>query len=211
MNFEQDFREYRVDECISFRKTDEKFGGLSNMAPGYKIYINSVEVLNSEALYQAFRYSYYPDIQREIILQKSPMTAKMVSKKYRSLSRNDWEKNKVTIMRWCLRAKLIFNWKKFGQLLDSTGNKIIVEDSNKDSFWGARLDSVYFRGTNALGRLLMELREIYREAKSIKNISLEPLKIRDFLFLNKEIPTIFVDVTKNDDDTHTIFDFYDTR
>jgi hypothetical protein len=36
---EPEFRTYHRKDIIVFRKTNEKFGGLSNMAPGYPINI----------------------------------------------------------------------------------------------------------------------------------------------------------------------------
>ena len=41
-------------------------------------------------------------------------------------------------MRWCLRVKLAENWRSFGDLLLATGDRPIVEESKKDTFWGAR-------------------------------------------------------------------------
>jgi len=61
-------RIYRIDVCIVFAKTSEPFGGLSNMAPGYPLFINDNIIPSSEALYQAMRYSLFPSIQHEIIL-----------------------------------------------------------------------------------------------------------------------------------------------
>ncbi|MCZ2075827.1 MAG: NADAR family protein [Bryobacterales bacterium] len=130
-----EFRTYRRDECVTFRKTDEPFGGLSNMAPGYPLCVNGVPIGTAEAIYQACRFPYRPDVQRLIIGQTSPMTAKMRSKPYREDTRPDWESVRVTIMRWSLRVKLVQNWNKFAALLLETGDKPIVEDSRKDDFW----------------------------------------------------------------------------
>jgi predicted NAD-dependent protein-ADP-ribosyltransferase YbiA (DUF1768 family) len=62
-------------------------------------------------------------------------------------------------MRFCIAAKLEHNKKSFGRLLHSTVGKSIVEYSDKDKVWGALKAGDYYEGTNALGRLLMELRE----------------------------------------------------
>jgi len=85
-----DLKESTYRRYISFRKTKERYGGLSNMASGYPIVINGVYIRNSEALYQAMRYGKYPDIQKEIIKPPSPMVAKMVSRRYMEKSRKDW-------------------------------------------------------------------------------------------------------------------------
>ena len=79
---------YIIKDCAVFRKTHEKNGGLSNMAAGYPVYFNGTQIRTSEALYQACRFPDYPDIQKEIINQKSPMTAKDISRKYNYLTRN---------------------------------------------------------------------------------------------------------------------------
>ena len=167
------FRTYNTDECVSFRKTDEAFGGLSNMAGGYPIVVNNIFIRTSEALYQAMRFPDYPEIQKEIIEQKSPMTAKMVSKKYRAdKTRSDWNTKRIAIMKWSIRVKLVQNLDTFGSLLLNTENKSIVEESRKDQFWGAiRVDEKNLEGTNALGRLLMELREIYKNSNSFTVVS----------------------------------------
>ena len=89
------------------------------------------------------------------------MAAKMVSKKYYSLSRDDWDFTRVKIMDWCLRAKLLAHWDKFSALLLSTGSLPIVEESHKDRFWGAvavRGSADELEGENVLGTLLTRLR-----------------------------------------------------
>ncbi|WP_251030938.1 NADAR family protein [Exiguobacterium sp. s196] len=155
-----DYRIYSRDKVIVFKKTKEDYGGLSNMASGYPIVVENVSFLTSEALYQAMRFPDFPEIQKQIIEQKSPMTAKMISKKYKNKTRDDWDEVRIMVMRWCIRVKLIHNWDKFGCLLLSTRNNIIVEESHKDLFWGAVPDeNNLLIGTNALGRLIMELRE----------------------------------------------------
>lgn len=158
-------RSYERRDSVVFCKTKEEFGGLSNMAPGYPLRVNGIDILTSEALYQACRFPHLPDVQRLLIAQKSPMTAKMKSKPYRSQSREDWDTVRVRIMRWCLRVKLACNWPKFRDLLLATGDCPIVEESRKDDFWGAKPHSHgVLVGVNVLGRLLMELREELRGA-----------------------------------------------
>jgi len=168
-----DHREYRRFECAVFRKTNERYGGLSNMAPGFPLKINGVVILTSEALYQAFRFPHRPEVQQLIIAQSSPMTAKMKSKPFRSDSRPDWDHVRVSVMRWCLRVKLAQHWIKFGTLLQETNERPIVEDSHKDNFWGAMAVGEFtLKGANVLGRLLMELRALMLspEAEQLKQV-----------------------------------------
>jgi len=43
-------RTYQPAECAVFFKTNEQFGGLSNMAPGFPLVVNDVQIRTSEAL-----------------------------------------------------------------------------------------------------------------------------------------------------------------
>ncbi len=190
---ETELRTYRRDDVISFRKTGEAFGGLSNMAPGFPIWIFERRVRTAEALYQACRYPHLPHVQRMILNEASPMTAKMRSKPYREESRADWERVRVPIMKWCLRVKLIYNWQRFSELLLATGEKAIVEDSRKDQFWGAKPDigDNTLTGQNVLGRLLMELREQLRSSPDALR-SITPVRIDMFLLDGRSLPTIMI-------------------
>lgn len=190
-NLKDKERIYNASEIVFFKKTKEAFGGLSNMAAGFPLEINGVSILTSEALYQACRFPHLPDVQQLIMNERSPMTAKMVGKPHRSQSREDFEDVKINIMRWCLRVKLAQNFVTFSKLLMSTQNKPIVEDSHKDTFWGAvrdKKDENILRGVNALGRLLMELRQQYIENPfSMKLVYVEPLKIPNFKLFGEQI------------------------
>jgi type I restriction enzyme, S subunit len=197
MNCNSKMRIYDRREAIIFRKTNDLFGGLSNMASGYRLRVNNIEILTSEALYQACRFPHMPEVQRLIIAQLSPMTAKMKSKPYRKHTRADWDSVKVKIMRWCLRLKLAQNWRKFADLLISTNSRDIVEESKRDNFWGAKPKGDWvLEGENILGRLLMELREELKN-KNIKGLlNVEPPDIPHFLILEEYIGIIR---TKRDD------------
>lgn len=157
---DRNIRRYLRSNCVVFRKTAEEFGGLSNMAPGFPLFINGTELLTSEALYQALRFPHLPNVQRLILNERSPMTAKMRSKPYRSDSRPDWDTVRVPIMRFCIRLKLYQNPERFGKLLLRTAKHDIVEESRRDNFWGALpIEGDLLEGQNVLGRLLMELRD----------------------------------------------------
>ena len=184
-------RTYNRATSVVFLKTKERFGGLSNMAPGFPLQVNRVRIRTSEALYQACRFPHMPEVQQLIIGENSPMTAKMRSKPFRRVSRHDWNSVHVKIMRWCLRVKLAQNWREFGRLLLATEDRPIVEQSRKDDFWGAKVaDDAMLVGMNVLGRLLMELREQLKdnEAESLRFI--EPLAISEFLMFGQPIEAI---------------------
>lgn len=167
------------------------------MAAGFPLRINGALILTSEALYQACRFPHMPDVQRLIIEQSSPMTAKMKSKAYRNDSRPDWDRVRVTIMRWCLQVKLAQNWRKFGSLLLETGDRHIVEQSCKDFYWGAKkIDEEKLSGANVLGRLLMELREKLK-TKGDELMIVDPPKIYKFFLFGEELRRIDVFFDKN--------------
>lgn len=187
---------YELHKVAAFRKTKEQFGGLSNMASGYPLQVNGVKILTSEALYQACRFPHMPEVQEEIIAQKSPMTAKMKSKPHRKNSREDFEKVKVQIMRWCLQVKLAQNFNKFAALLENTGELDIVENSHKDKFWGAvpsKYNEELLTGKNFLGRLLKQLRGKYYKNKFsnlYELLHVPPLEIDNFLLFGEPIRAV---------------------
>ena len=187
-------RSYDRSQCIVFHKTKEEFGGLSNMAAGFPLCVNGVNIRTSEALYQICRFPHLPEIQRKIVNEKSPMTAKMVSKPYRNQTRLDWDDIRVGVMRWCLRVKLAQNWNEFTRVILSTKDLPIVEFSRKDPFWGAKAErnGEVLVGMNVLGRLLMELsQEVLSKPKS-ELLQVEPMSINDFLIFGEQIQIIKV-------------------
>ncbi len=178
-------RLYNCDEVIIFSKTNDLFGELSNMSSSFPLYVNDLVIPSSEALYQAMRYSLFPKAQNEIIKQASPMTAKMISKKYTPYSRQDWELIKLRVMRWVMEIKLSQHWNILAPLLLKTENKAIVELSFKDQFWGAKkVGNNTLEGTNALGRLWMDLRERYvinnNKIKCVAPLTIAGFRLYDY-------------------------------
>lgn len=182
-------REYQIKNVLTFAKTDGQYGALSNMAPGFSLFVNEVNVQSSEILYQACRFPLFPNIQEEIIRTQNPMEAKKVSRQYIQYSRQDWEMVKFKIMKWCLEVKLIQNFDEFSTILLSTGDKTVVEYSKKDAVWGAILkdDHTTLVGKNALGRLLMELREKIKSHEITKSTVLLPPNVPAFLLFGNTI------------------------
>ena len=191
-------RRYSPAESAVFLKTKERFGGLSNMAAGFPLVVNDVRILTSEALYQACRYPTCPEIQRVIIAQASPMTAKMKSKAHLKNTRPDWDKVRVKIMRWCLQIKLAQNADTFGKVLLSTQDLPIVEKKvRRGDFWGARVqDDGTLVGCNVLGRLLMELRQEWKEKGPEGFREIQPLNIPQFLLFDDQITEVIIDPAK---------------
>jgi len=190
---EKNVRRYRRKECVVFLRTKEEFGGLSNMSAGFPLKVSDVSIRTSEALYQVCRFPFYEAIQAEIIAQKSPIAAKMKARKHQYATRSDWMIFRLAVMRWTLRVKLAQHFETFGELLRSTGDKPIVEESSKgDDYWGTipqENDKDLLVGINALGRLLMELRqEFLNKGEAMKVVS--PPQLDNFLLLGKVIGEI---------------------
>lgn len=183
-------RIYKRNEVIAFQSTKGQFGGLSNMAPGYSLRVNEVIIPSAEALYQACRFPLFPQIQQEIIEQSSPMTAKMISRKYTNHTRQDWDLVKYDIMYWVLKVKLSQNFDKFSNILRETKDKPIVELSNKDKDWAAvEVKKNTLVGKNALGRLLMKLRsEFIHKSQCVDCVA--PVNIIGFLMYGTEIEEV---------------------
>jgi len=66
-----------------------------------------------------------------------------------------WDTHKINVMRSILKAKFDSS-EPFRDLLISTSNMIIKEDSEYDYYWGIGRNGT---GSNVLGLLLMELRD----------------------------------------------------
>jgi len=178
-------RRYHKDNCVGFRRTAETYGALSNMAPSFSIKIDSTLVRTSEALFQALRFPDYPEIQNKVITQISPITAKLQSRRYINYTRGDWLNCRFKIMKFCIEVKLFQNWNKFYNVLLSTKCLPIVEISPPGTVWGASLNGDYYEGVNALGRLLMQLREDYVINKKPPELIIP--EIDKFKFLGREI------------------------
>ncbi len=176
-------RTYYKNECVTFKSTKGKNGALSNMAPGFPITIGNVNIKTSEALYQALRFPDFPEIQRKIIDFPSPISAKKYSRENIDKTRIDWKEHRFKIMRFCLEIKLKQNWDSFSKALLNTGILPIVEYTDKDKVWGATDEGNFYTGTNALGRLLMALREKVRT----NTFELMIPQINGLVFLDKEI------------------------
>ena len=119
------------------------------------------------------------------------MMAKRETEPHRNDTRPDWDYVRVKVMRWALRIKLAQNFRAFFQLLMSTGEQPIVEESQKDGFWGARaVGEERLVGINVLGRLLMELRDRVTGEDRTGLFMVPPLAIPDFLLYGKPIEAV---------------------
>lgn len=155
----------QINECVTFSKTKEAFGGFSNMSMEYPLEVNGVVFASSEHFYQCMKYVDHSEVQKEILGERNPLLMKNKQKKHRGLIRKDWDELKEIIMEVTVHLKLVTHWVKFGNLLMESGTKKIVERSKKDSFWGM-IPQVsnpgVLVGENKLGMILSRFRELIR-------------------------------------------------
>lgn len=110
----------------------------------------------SEHAFQAMKFiEIEPIIFEQIKNASSAHDAKKIAKEHAERRREDWSAVKVSIMEEIVREKLLQHEYIQKKLLE-TGDKEIVEDSPKDSFWGWGFDQ---KGENHLGKIWMKLRE----------------------------------------------------
>jgi ribA/ribD-fused uncharacterized protein len=159
-----------MPKVIAFTKVNLPYGWLGNMSD-HKIQYNGKEYRTSEALFQCLRFEGYPEAQREIMNQKSPMAAKMVAKRLRkelSLGRDDiGGAEDIERMKLCLRLKVDQYSFLIKKRLLETGDAVIIEDctarpGSTGKIWGAVLQNGEWYGQNLLGKLWMELRDELR-------------------------------------------------
>ena len=160
------YRTYDPDLVAPFLRVRDRYGPFSNMAAGYPIRLDGVRIGSSEALYQALRFSHLPEFQAEVLSQAAPILAKRHAYTRVAETRPDWDRVRVNVMRYILRAKFGSAQGGLLDLLRGTGEAPIVEVSLRDDYWGARPVDGRLIGRNVLGRLLMELREELRDHPS---------------------------------------------
>jgi len=157
--------------------------------------VNGIRFRSVEHLYQALRFPALPDLQRKINAHASPLMAKRCTLSFRDQGRPDWYDVKVPCMDWCLHVKLAWNYSTFGSLLDTSGDKLIVETSPDGNFWGGvslkkRDGTVPLWGANVLGQLLMQLRDEYRVKPLAELSTVFPLPIDGFLLFGESIKEV---------------------
>jgi len=103
-----------------------------------------------------------PEYAEKIRNQKNPALVKGMGKSKGHAAAEDWETRRVDVMRRGLLAKFTSN-EALKEVLLSTGDAKIEEESPADSFWGIGADG---QGENWTGKLLMELRDSLHSLRS---------------------------------------------
>jgi N-glycosidase YbiA len=142
---------------IYFYSTREQYGCFSNFSyHGFEL--DSLYWYTSEHYFQAQKFIGTPDLE-EIRLAKTPKDAARMGRDWKRPLRADWEQVKDDIMRKAVLRKFEIHT-DIREILLSTGDEEIVENSPIDYYWGCGANG---SGKNMLGIILMEVREILHE------------------------------------------------
>lgn len=99
------------------------------------------------------------ELEERIRISLSPMEAAKMGRDRRNPLREDWEEVKDVIMKKAVLKKFSTH-KDIKAILLSTEDKVIVEKTSNDYYWGCGQDG---SGKNMLGKILMEVRELLKD------------------------------------------------
>ncbi|MEH2070590.1 MAG: NADAR family protein [Nostoc sp.] len=142
--------------AIYFYSTREQYGCFSNFSPhGFEL--DGLYWLTSKHYFQAQKFINTPHAE-QIRLVKTPKDAARMGRERTRPLRQDWEQVKDDIMRQAVLRKFQTHV-DIRDILLSTGDEEIVENSPIDFYWGCGSDG---SGKNMLGKILMGVRETLR-------------------------------------------------
>ncbi len=141
---------------INFYKVKgEKYGCFSNFSC-HKFIFDNLEWKHSEGCFQAQKFAgINPERYEHIHSLWSPKAAAEAGRDKSFQVRNNWDKIRVRVMYEVVKAKFSQN-DDIKQILLSTCDAILIENSPIDYFWGCGADG---SGENYLGRILMRIRD----------------------------------------------------
>lgn len=143
---------------IYFYSIREAYGCFSNFSP-HGFMLDDLYWYTSEHYFQAQKFVDTSHLE-QIRLVKTPKDAARMGRERNRPLRQDWEQVKDGIMQKAVLRKFETH-ADIREILVSTGNEEIVENSPIDYYWGCGADG---SGKNMLGIILMEVREIFRYA-----------------------------------------------
>lgn len=138
---------------IYFYNIREEYGCFSNFS-SHGFVLDELYWSTSEHYFQAQKFIATPYLEK-LRLVKTPKEAANMGRQRTLPLRPDWEEVKDNIMRKAVFSKFSTN-KDIQEILLSTGNEKLVENSPIDYYWGCGADG---SGKNMLGIVLMEVRQ----------------------------------------------------
>ncbi len=141
---------------LYFYTTSDPYGCFSNFSP-HGFILDEIWWPTSEHYFQAQKFVGTPHVD-QIRQVKTPKDAARMGRDRSRPLRSDWEQVKDDIMRLAVLRKFETH-ADIREVLLSTGDELIVENSPIDYYWGCGADG---SGKNRLGQILMEVRERLR-------------------------------------------------
>jgi N-glycosidase YbiA len=145
---------------IYFYKLSDPYGCFSNFSP-HPIAVDGSDWQTVEHYYQAQKFV---DTENERLIQvirdaQTPMEAAQIGRDRTLKLRCDWEEVKQQVMWQGVLTKFLTH-NDIQAILLETGDRLIVEDSPTDYYWGCGQDKT---GQNQLGKILMNVRQEIRQ------------------------------------------------
>ena len=153
---------------IYFYKVHEPYGCFSNFSP-HPVEIESTNWLTVEHYYQAQKFVGTADAVVIPMIQAAPTPeqAAALGRDRARTVRSDWEQVKTQVMYAAVLKKFLTHL-DIQAVLISTGDKLIVENSPTDCYWGCGQDNT---GQNHLGRILMRVRQEIKQRLALQSRS----------------------------------------
>lgn len=145
-----------MSEPLYFYTKTMPYWGLSNFSPP-GIEVDGDYWPTVEHYFQAQKFT-DPQIQEKIRRAMTPKDARILGQTRAFPLREGWDEIREEVMLQALRLK--FSVPAARELLLSTRNRLLVESSPVDYFWGAGQDGT---GLNRLGCLLVQVRNELRQ------------------------------------------------
>ncbi|KAK7682516.1 hypothetical protein QCA50_014316 [Cerrena zonata] len=145
---------------ILFYHKHEPHYGFTNFS-AHEVVYNGKAYPTSEHLFQSFKFQgFRPKLAEHIrTCSDRPSMAFSEARRFQPEVRSDWKDVNIQAMDKALFLKFTQHMDLYEELL-ATGNAELVENSDKDAFWGCGADG---NGRNELGKALVRLRTSLRE------------------------------------------------
>ena len=146
---------------IYFYKVDEPYGCFSNFSP-HPIQLEGIHWPTVEHYYQAQKFVGTKDEKLISVIRnaQTPTEAAAIGRDPSHTLCLDWEQKKLQVM-WQGVLKKFLTHTDIQTILLNTGEELLVENSDRDYFWGCGQDKT---GENQLGKMLMKVRQEIRRS-----------------------------------------------
>lgn len=145
-----------MSEIIKFYKTNDPYGCFSNFSK-HPVLAFGLEWPTTEHLYQSAKFD-DPVIAEQIRTAPGPRKAAEIGRTPHPSYDPNWDNRKDLVMLVCLAVK-VMQHPDVAQILLSTGDSLIVEDTVNDNYWASGPDG---NGQNKLGKCWMVIRSMLR-------------------------------------------------